>query len=117
VSFQAAITELCESCPGSVGAAIVDPDGIPVAVTESEVVLEDIGAEFAAIVQGVEEAERELRHGSLRQLIVCTNELALILTLMGGGYFLLLLLHSDGLLGKGRFLSRLVGERLYDEFI
>ncbi len=117
MSFQAAITELCESCPGSVGAAIVDPDGIPVAVTESEVVLEDIGAEFAAIVQGVEEAERELRHGSLRQLIVYTNELALILTLMGGGYFLLLLLHSDGLLGKGRFLSRLVGERLYDEFI
>lgn len=117
MSFEAAITELCASCPGSVGAAIVDPDGIPVAVTESEVALEDIGAEFATIVQAVEDAERELRHGTLRQLVVYANELALILTLMGGGYLLLLLLDSDGLLGKGRFLSRLVGERLYDEFI
>lgn len=117
MSFEAAITELCASCPGSLGAAIVDPDGIPVALTDSEVALEDVGAEFATIVQGVEDAERELRHGSLRQLIVYADEMALIMTIMGGGYLLLLLLETDGLLGKGRFLSRLVGERLYNEFI
>ena len=117
MSFEAAITELCASCPGSLGAAIVDPDGIPVALTDSEVALEDVGAEFATIVQGVEDAERELRHGTLRQLIVYADEMALIMTIMGGGYLLLLLLETDGLLGKGRFLSRLVGERLYNEFI
>ena len=40
-----------------------------------------------------------------------------ILTSLAAGYFLVLVLNRDGLAGKGRFLSRLTGERLYSEFV
>ena len=115
--FDEAVSELCSGCPGALGAAIVDPDGIPVAATPDGGRLEDVGAQFATIIREVQQAERELHHGGLEQLTVYGEGSTLILTLMGGGYFLVLLLGSDGLLGKGRFLSRVTGERLYDEFV
>ena len=48
--------ELLERCPGARGAAIVDPDGIPVAVNPDDAALEALGTEFSSIVSGVERA-------------------------------------------------------------
>ncbi len=117
MSLQSAVTELLGACPGAVGAAIVDPDGIPVVIQPREAALEEAGAELALVVRDVERAERELDHGRLQQLTVRSDRTVLVVTLMNAGYCLLLQMEPGGLIGKGRFLSRVTGEKLYSEFI
>jgi predicted regulator of Ras-like GTPase activity (Roadblock/LC7/MglB family) len=117
VSFDQEMKELVERCPGARGAAIVDPDGIPVVVLPDEATLEALGTEFASIIGGVERAGQEFHHGGLQQLSVYAENAVVILTSLAAGYSLVLVLNRDGLAGKGRFMSRLTGERLYSEFV
>lgn len=117
MSFEESMRELLESCPGARGAAIVDPDGIPVAVSPEDVSLEVLGAELATILHDLAEAARELHHGQLEQCSVFAEDAIIILTAIAAGYFLVLVVSRDGLAGKGRYLSRLTSTRLYSEFI
>jgi len=117
VNFEAEIVKLVDRCPGSRGAAIVDPDGIAVATSPADRSLEALGTELAAVVAGLDRTGREFDHGSLEQLSVWAEDCLLILTSLAAGYFLLLVLDRSALAGKGRLLSRLVGARLYSEFV
>ena len=117
MSFEESMKELLESCPGARGAAIVDPDGIPVVVSPEDGSLEVLGAELATILNDLAEAARELQHGQLEQCSVFAENAIIILTTIAAGYFLVLVVSRDGLAGKGRFLSRLTRARLYSEFI
>lgn len=117
MNFEQPIQQLLENCPGARGAAIVDPDGIPVVVSPHDATMETLGAELATIVRDLAEAAREFRHGDLEQLAVFAEDAVIILTTIAAGYFLVLVLGRGGLTGKGRFLSRLVRARLYSEFI
>ena len=117
MSFEESMKELLESCPGARGAAIVDPDGIPVVVSPEDGSLEILGAELATILHDLAEAARELQHGQLEQCSVFAEDAIIVLTTIAAGYFLVLVVSRDGLAGKGRFLSRLVRARLYSEFI
>ena len=117
MSFEESMRELLESCPGARGAAIVDPDGIPVVVSPEDGSLEVLGAELAAILNDLSVAARELQHGQLEQCSVFAENAIIILTTIAAGYFLVLVVSRDGLAGKGRFLSRLARARLYSEFI
>jgi len=117
VTFEESMKELLESCPGARGAAIVDPDGIPVVVNPEDESLEVLGAELATILHDLAEASRELQHGQLEQCSVFAEGAIIILTTIAAGYFLVLVISRDGLAGKGRFLSRRTSARLYSEFI
>ena len=117
MNFETVVEEIVERCPGAVAGAIVDPDGIPVANVPERGALEEVGAEFSTILRNVTEAERELQHGDLVQFTVHAEASDLVLTLIGGGYFLLLQLEPGGFVGKARFLSRLAAVRLYSEFV
>jgi predicted regulator of Ras-like GTPase activity (Roadblock/LC7/MglB family) len=117
VSFDEVVTELIERCPGADGAAVVDPDGIPVVVVPRDGNLEELSAEFASIVKSLEQAGREFRHGQMQQLSVFTENAIVILTSIAAGYLLLLVMSRQGLVGKARMLSRLASERLYSEFV
>jgi len=117
VNFEEPMQRLLENCPGAQAAAIVDPDGIPVVVTPREGSLETLGAELATILRDLAEAAREFQHGNLEQCSVFAEDAVIILTTISAGYFLILVMSRDGLAGKGRFFSRLVGARLYSEFI
>ena len=117
MSFEESMKELLESCPGARGAAIVDPDGIPVVVSPDDGSLETLGAELATILHDLAEAARELQHGQLEQCSVFAEDAVIILTTIAAGYFLILVVDRDGLAGKGRFRSRVARARLYSEFI
>jgi len=117
MNFETAVAEIIDRCPGVQAGAIVDPDGIPVVNVPDRGALEEVGAEFSTILRNVSEAERELQHGELVQFTVLAEKAALVLTLISGGYFLLLKLDADGFVGKARFLSRLAAVRLYSEFV
>jgi predicted regulator of Ras-like GTPase activity (Roadblock/LC7/MglB family) len=117
MSFEEAIQALLTSCGDAQGAAVVDPDGIPVVCEPRSTAMEVLGAEFVTVLREVDQAGREFRHGALKQFTVYSDEAVVILTTMAGGYFLLLVLNHDAVVGRGRFLSRLTGERLHSEFV
>jgi len=117
VDFDSAIGELVGRCPGALGAAIVDPDGIPVASVAEIGELEELASEYATVIDEIERAERELEHGRLEQVQVESDRRGVVLTRIARGYFLVLLVDRSGMLGKARFLSRLYGERLHSEFV
>ncbi len=117
MNFRDTTEALSRGCPGSQGAAIIDPDGIPVAVHPQDGSLEVLGGEFASILKHVGEAGRELEHGALQQLVIYAERAVVILTTTGGGYFLVLVLSRLGSVGKGKFCSRLLAERLFSEFV
>ena len=117
MNFEDSMRQLMENCPGARGAAIVDPDGIPVVATPREGSLEALGAELATVLRDLAEAAREFQHGGLKQCSVFAEDATIVLTTIAAGYFLVLVLSRDGFSGKGRFLSRLARERLHSEFI
>ena len=117
MNLDEVLNGLMERCPGARGTAIVDPDGIPVAATPSDASVEVLGAELGRILVEVRDAGREFRHGALRQFSVYAEEVVVLVTMLSGGYFLLLLLDTDAVVGRARFLSRLTGETLHSEFI
>lgn len=117
MNFDEPIQDLLARCPGARGAAIVDPDGIPVVVSPRGGTLETLGAELAGVLRDLGEASRELEHGALEQLAVYAEDAVIILTTIAAGYFLVLVLARDGLAGKARLASRLARARLYSEFI
>jgi predicted regulator of Ras-like GTPase activity (Roadblock/LC7/MglB family) len=117
VNFEESMQQLLDSCPGARGAAIVDPDGIPVVVTPREGSLETLGAELATILRDLAEAAREFQHGQLEQCSVFAENAIVVLTTIAAGYFLVLVLGRDEIAGRGRFVSRLARARLYSEFI
>jgi predicted regulator of Ras-like GTPase activity (Roadblock/LC7/MglB family) len=117
VNFDDVVAELLERCPGADGAAVVDPDGIPVVVAPRNGDLDALSAEFASIVKSLEQAGREFRHGRMQQLSVFAENAIVILTSIAAGYFLMLVMNRDGLVGKARMLSRLTSERLHSEFV
>jgi len=117
VIFEESVSSLLQSCPGASVVAIVDPDGMAVAYAPPEGDVEELGAELAAVLKDVFQAERELQHGRLQQLTIQAETAELIVTPLASGYFLVVVLGRDGLAGKARFLSRLTGERIHSEFI
>jgi len=117
VNFDEVVNELLDRCPGAGGAAVFDPDGIPVVTTPRGGNLEGLSAEFASIVKSLEQAGREFQHGQLQQLSVFADNTVVILTSIAAGYFLMLIMDRHGLVGKARLLSRLTSERLYTEFV
>jgi predicted regulator of Ras-like GTPase activity (Roadblock/LC7/MglB family) len=117
VKFETSMQDLLENCPGARGAAIVDPDGIPVVVSPKDGSMETLGAELVTVLHDLAEAAREFQHGNLEQCSIFAEDAVIVLTMLASGYFLVLVLGRDGLAGKGRFLSRLVRARVYSEFI
>jgi len=117
VNFEEPMQRLMDDCPRAQGAAIVGPDGIPVVVTPREGSLETLGVELAGILRDLAKAAREFQHGRLEQCSVFAEDAIIILTTINAGYFLILVMSRDGLAGKARFQSRVVGARLYSEFI
>ncbi len=117
MAFESALGEVLERCPGARGAVIVDADGIPVASVDETDRLEELAAEYSAALREIQRAARELDHGDLEQVTVEAQEVTVVLTGITAEYFLVLLLASNALRGKARFLSRLASRRLYSEFI
>jgi len=113
--MQDVLLKLLENCPDAEGAALMDPDGIPVLVEPRSYDVEVLGAEMASMVQEMAAASRELQHGSLKQLEVATEKQKLLLTTIVEGYFLLLFMEAQAVAGRAKFYSRVAREALYSE--
>ena len=117
MTFEETVKDILNTCPGATAVSIVDPDGIPVVVEPFQPEVEVLGAEMASMVREMNNAGRELDHGTLRQFSAAADLAQIVLTTMAAGYFLMVLMKPDAVAGRVRLASRLAGERLYSEFI
>jgi predicted regulator of Ras-like GTPase activity (Roadblock/LC7/MglB family) len=110
MNFKTHLQSILARTEGSVGALIMGTDGIAVEKVMGEAGrdanLDIAAAEFISVVRGAQRASGNMGFGSLRELVVSTEQFHFVLRLMGQDYFLVLVLDETGNLGRGRFELR-----------
>lgn len=95
---------------GARALALIDKDGIPVESVStdsgSELDLELLAAELVTQARSISDDHRELGVGEVQQFSVTTERLSLMVSSVGKGYYLLLVLGPGGSFGRARFELR-----------
>jgi len=118
MSFRQQLEEVCARVEGALGAVIVAEDGIIVdrhAVSE-QIDLELACAEFAGAAREVARAAASVQAGELEELLVTSGAWLTVLRRVGPGYWLLLFMAPEGLLGRARYELRRLAHVLAGEF-
>jgi len=101
--------ELLESITGKVegtlGAIVMGMDGISVekCFPLGSDNIESLAAEYTPLLKASSNAFQDIGHGPLQELIVSTDSNIIAIRMITAEYFLLLLLNSDGNIGRARF--------------
>lgn len=110
MKFKEHLDSILGRVEGGVGALIMGTDGIAVEKVlreaGSDANLDVAAAEFISVVRGAQRASANMGFGSLRELVVSTDQFHFLLRLMAQDYFLILVLEQGGNLGRGRFELR-----------
>jgi len=110
MNFRQHLESILGRVEGGVGALIMGTDGIAVekALAEQgrDANLDIAAAEFISVVRSAQRASNNMGFGSLRELVVSTDQFYFLLRLMAQDYFLVLVLEQGGNLGRGRFELR-----------
>jgi len=118
--FRELLETILERTEGSLGALIMGTDGIAV-----EKVLGEAGkdanldiatAEFTSLIRGAQRAGTDLGLGNLRELVVSFDDSTFLMRLLSRDYFVVLVMTSEGNLGRGRFELRKAELQLAKEF-
>ncbi|HVS03567.1 MAG TPA: hypothetical protein VMT16_12410 [Thermoanaerobaculia bacterium] len=106
--FLERLSEISGRIDGAVALSLVAGDGIPVESVSSdpELDLEALSAELIAQVRGISNDHQELRVGPVRHFAVSTDQLTLMVSAVGEGYYLLLVLRDPASYGRARFELR-----------
>src|SRR3977135_3969201 len=108
--FKKMLETVIERTEGSLGALIMGTDGIAVekvlAEAGAEANLDIAAAEFTSLVRGAQRAGYDLGLGNLKELVGSLDESIIMMRLLSRDYFLVLALHPEGNLGRGRFELR-----------
>lgn len=112
-TFQEITTRL----DGCQAIALVGMDGILIETlpVEDDVNLDLLAAEYAAVVKGARDAQKECGDGDLQELMFTSDRSVVLSRCLNGEYFLILSLHRDGNLGKARFEMKKAGGRILSE--
>ena len=99
------VTNNLEDC---LGIALIGMDGIVVEEHRRDNLLDlsALAAEFSAILRQLEEVSEGLQFGQSHELCVLADKGLILIKKINAEYFLLLVIHSDGNFGKGRYLLR-----------
>ena len=108
------ITTRIEGCQAI---ALVGMDGILIETLpiEDDVNLDLLAAEYAAVIKGARDAQRECGDGELQELVFTSDRSLVLSRCLNGEYFLILALGRDGNLGRARFEMRRAGTRILKE--
>lgn len=96
---------------------LVDKDGILIESVSagSELDFDLLAAELVTQAENISNDHRDLAVGEVEQLTVATDRLTLMVSSVGNGYYLMLVLGPDGNQGKARFELRRSGLLLEDD--
>ena len=118
--FREALESINGRTEGALGSLIMGTDGIAVEKFLLEGGIEanfDVAAaEVTSLVRSAQRAGRDTGLGSVREIILAFEGMNLIARLITADYFVVLALHPDGNLGRGRFELRKAELDLAREF-
>lgn len=106
--FLEKLSQISNRIAGSQALCLVDRDGIPVesVSSDSELDLDLLAAELVTQVRSISDDHRDLAVGEVQHLTVATERMTLMVSSVGYGYYLLLVLTPDGGYGRARFELR-----------
>lgn len=106
--FIERLSAISQRIDGSLALTLVAPDGIPVESysSSSDLPLDALAAELVDQVGSISENHRELSVGDVRLFAVETDDYAVMVSSVGRGYHLLLVLAGDGNRGQARYELR-----------
>lgn len=93
---------------GARALSLIDKDGIPIesVSADPDLDIELLAAEMIAQARSISDDHRELGVGEVQQFSVSTDRLTLMVSSVGKGYFLLLVLGVGGSYRRARFELR-----------
>ena len=109
MSFRAALEDLLERVPGSLGAILADWEGEAVDQVSSrmdEFEMKIIGAHKGIILTNMRQAMRDLDSDDLEEIIVTTEKTQTLIIPITRDYYLVLTLQKDASFGRAQFEAR-----------
>jgi predicted regulator of Ras-like GTPase activity (Roadblock/LC7/MglB family) len=106
--FLEKLSQISDRVEGVLAMSLVDQDGISVESVSSDpdLDLELLSAELITQARAISEHHRELEVGEMQQLSVTTDRLTVMVSWLGNGYYLLLVLGPGASYGRARFELR-----------
>lgn len=106
--FLERLSKIGNRIQGAVALSLVDEDGISIESINSnpELDLEVLAAELIAQVKTMQGAYSELATGRFRQCSITTDRMTVVVSSLGQGYYLLLVLNREASIGQARFELR-----------
>ncbi len=117
MSFVESLRKITNNLEDALGVALVGMDGIVVEEHRRDTLLDlsALAAEFSAVLRQIEEVSEGLHFGQAHELCVLGDKGLILIKKITPEYFLLLVIHSEGNFGKGRYLLRREVARLEKE--
>jgi predicted regulator of Ras-like GTPase activity (Roadblock/LC7/MglB family) len=118
MNFREELERICGRIDGALGAVIVAEDGIVVErhAVDPALDLELASVEYAGAAREMRRASLAVESGELDELLVVSRGRLAILRGVGPGYYLLLFMAPEALVGRGRYELRRAAHALANEF-
>lgn len=103
--FLERLSTVSNRIEGAIALSLVDHDGMPVESVSLApgVDLESVAAELVSQVRTISNQQQELSVGEIRQVTIGGSRTTFVVSAVGTGYYLLLLLRPEASLGRARF--------------
>lgn len=108
MSLMESLRRIINNLDDALGVALVGMDGIVVEEHKRDSLLDltALAAEFSGSLRQVEGATEGLHFGQTQELSILGEKGLIIIRKVNPEYFILLVIHSEGNFGKGRYLLR-----------
>jgi predicted regulator of Ras-like GTPase activity (Roadblock/LC7/MglB family) len=117
-AFADALEDVARRVPETEVLMIIGTDGIPIErlSLRPDPNMEAVAAEYTTLLRASLAASADTGLGSLQELAITTDRMAILLTAITPEYFLFASLSPGALIGRARFALRLAGLALRREF-
>jgi predicted regulator of Ras-like GTPase activity (Roadblock/LC7/MglB family) len=116
--FRENLQRMVERLDGGVAGILMGFDGISVESytrADSATDIQTVGMELAHVITQVRRAAQLLEVGGLRELMVRTDTLTVIVHVLNNEYFVACALRPDANAGKARYLLRVLAPQIQSE--
>jgi len=118
--FKETLQKIVDKTDGALGAVIMGIDGLSVEKVFSEAGreanLDVAAAEFTSLIRTAARSANDLNLGEVRELVLKTENVTLLMRALHKEYFVFLAMRPDGNLGRGRYELRKAVLVLAEEF-
>lgn len=117
--FSDVMREVASRVDGCLGLVVMGMDGIPIEklVVDPTANFELLSTECTAILHTARQASDDVGAGSLKEMILMTDKLAVVAVTITEDYLFLCAMRRGGNYGKARFFLKRASLRLEKEFV